>query len=107
MPTVILPAPPTGPGDPHTNPSREFEYSVLHDAGGRRCGLMAKGDVPGWAMEKLCQREGVQYDPGDTRTEKVRWVPARRELGVSRWLKPVPEHGDDRGAFLATYIYNR
>ena len=107
MTEIQLPSPPTGPGDPHTNPPRTFEYEVLYDDSGTRCGLMAKGDVPGWAMEKLCKREDVGYDPGDTRTEKMRWVPAREEEKVKRWLKPVSPDADPRGAFTATYIDHR
>jgi len=107
MPEIQLPSPPTGPRDPHTNPPRSFEYEVLYDDSGTRCGLMAKGDVPGWAMETLCKQEGVRYDPGDTRTEKVRWVPSASGEDVKRWLMPVGRDEDERGAFLATYIDNR
>lgn len=104
MPEATVSAPPTGPGDPHTNVDRHVEYEVLHDDGGHRCGIMVKGDQPGWMMEKLCHREGISYDPGEERTEKVRWVPARPEEKVGRWLKPVGRDADPRGAFLATYI---
>lgn len=107
MTEVTLASPPTGPGDPQFNPPRSFEYEVLYDDSGTRCGLMAKGDVPGWAFEKLCKREDVKYDPGDTRRTKVRWVPAREDESVKQWLKPVRRDADPRGAFMATYIDHR
>jgi hypothetical protein len=42
-------------------------------------------------MEALCRREGVTHDPGRTRTGLVRWVPARQEQSVERWLLPVED----------------
>lgn len=107
MPEARIAAPPTPSGDPHTSTADTVEYEVLHGAGGHRCGIVAKGDQSGRVMEALCQREGVAYDPGEARTGKVRWVPARSELKVNTWLLPVEDGGDVRGAFLATYIDNR
>jgi hypothetical protein len=89
------------------HPDIDVEYEVLHDDGGTRCGLMAKGDVPGCAFKALCKRKEVRYDPGDTRRGTVRWVPARESETVERWLMPVEGDGDQRGAFEATYIDNR
>lgn len=107
MPEVLLSAPPTGPGDPHTNPGRHVEYSALHDESGAVCGVMVKGKAPGWVMEELCNREGIAYDPDATKQGMVRWVPARPEEALKQWLKPVGPHADTRGAFIATHIDTR
>jgi len=107
MPKIRIAAPPSAPSDPHAETDTTVEYEVLHDSSGHRCGIVAKGNQSGRVMEKLCRHEDVTYDPGDTRTGRVRWVPARKEQAVERWLLPVENGAPQQGSFLATYIDNR
>lgn len=82
----------------------DIEYEVLHDASGHRCGILVKGRHSNHVVWALCRREGVDFDPGEVRRGKVRWVPARPEQAVERWLLPVEDGADPRGAFTATYM---
>jgi len=101
---VTLSPPPSPPSDPHFNPPRTYEYTLLYDDSGSRCGIAVKGDVSGWAFEKLCQQEDISHDPGDTRTEKVRWVPVRKGEIPKKSLMPVGKDGSEKEAFTATYL---